>query len=156
MERYKRTIEVAVERLDNNLISTKASLQDINHNMNVNLKINIKSKEIIEAKAHFVEAPFKICNDTAKLIGKVVGLKVERGIAKKLATRLGKSTGCTHLFELTLEAVRFSSNVMLGIASIGGAEKIGKEISDEEVIQRSMPFLKNACLPYKSYDSSED
>ena len=149
MESFERNINASISRLNSDTISTKASLLDLNHNMRVELKIDLNSKKILEADAQIVRAPFKICRSTVHLIKNIVGLMVERGIARKLSRILGGNSGCTHLFELTMEAIRFSSNILLGFGSVGTDEWIDREESDEEFIRKSKPYLKNMCLPFK-------
>ncbi len=152
---YERNINTAVKEKSDKTFLTKASLLDLNHSIRVELEIDVESKTITEADALIVKAPFDICEKTIELMDRVVGLKIERGISKKLSKRLGSSSGCTHLFELTLEAVRLSSNIMLGFASVGSEEWIDRDQSDEEFIEEAMPYLKNACLPFKEEDDED-
>lgn len=148
MEIYERNINASVRRVDESHISTKASLLDLNHSMRVEIKVNIRDRMIIEAHGEIVKSPFKICGQTAKFVKNLVGLKIERGVTRKMADLLGKSDGCTHLYELSVEAVRLSSNVLLGFET-GDLEWRERKLSDEEFIDRAKGFLANSCLPFK-------
>ena len=152
MEIYERNINASVRRDDDEHIQTKASLLDLNHNMRVEIKVNIASREIVDARAQMVKSPFKICQKTVRFVNGLKGLKIERGITRKMSEILGKSSGCTHLYELSVEAVRLSSNVMLGFET-GDMEWRERKLSDEEFIEKSKAFLANSCLPFKIENS---
>ena len=148
MEIYERNINASVRRDDDEHIRTKASLLDLNHNMRVEIKVHIPSRIIVEARAQIVKSPFKICAQTASFVRNLEGLKIERGVTRKMTDLLGKSDGCTHLYELSVEAVRLSSNVMLGFAT-GDLEWRERKLTDDEFIERAKTFLANSCLPFK-------
>ncbi|MFN3821872.1 MAG: DUF2889 domain-containing protein [bacterium] len=148
MDIYERNINAAVRRWDDDHIVTKASLLDLNHNMRVEIKVRLSDRTIVDASAQMTKTPFTICDQTAQFVQNIVGLKIERGITKKLSQILGRSEGCTHLYELAVEAVRLSSNVILGFAT-GDEEWRRRKLSDEEFIQRAKEFLKNSCLPFR-------
>ena len=147
-EIYERNLNVSVSKLNEKEILTKASLLDLNHNIRVELTVDIELKKIVKARAHMVKSPFEICQLTLKKIENVVGIKIERGVHKKLVDALGHSDGCTHLVDLTMEAVRLSANVLLGFTRFD-EEWRQRKLSDEEFIEQVKPILKNSCLPFK-------
>ena len=61
-EIYERNINVAVSKLDEETILTKASLLDLNHNIRVELTADVTTKTIRDAKAVMVKSPFTICH----------------------------------------------------------------------------------------------
>jgi len=148
MEIYERNINAAVRRDGDDHIVTKASLLDLNHNMRVEIRVRIADRMVVEAHAQMTKTPFMICSETAKFAQNMVGLRIERGVTKKLSNLFGRSEGCTHLYELAVEAVRLSSNVLLGFET-GDVEWRERKLSDEEFIARAKEFLKNSCLPFK-------
>lgn len=148
MEIYERNINAAVSKDGDDYITTKASLLDLNHNMRVQIRVRIADRVIVAAEAQLTKTPFAICGQTAKFIDSVVGMKIERGINRKLSEALGRSSGCTHLYELAAEAVRLSSNVLLGFET-GDAEWRNRRLSDEEFIDKAKSFLADSCLPFK-------
>ncbi len=148
MEIYERNINAAVAREGRDLIRTKASLLDLNHNMRVEILVRISDRSIIDARAQMTKTPFAICPKTASFVENLIGLKIERGITKKVAELLGRSEGCTHLFELSVEAIRLSSNVILGFQT-GDEEWRERKLSDQEFIDKAKGFLANSCLPFK-------
>lgn len=152
MEIYERNINANVRRIDDEHIITKASLLDLNHSIRVEIKVRISDRTIVNAQAAMVKTPFQICFETAKFAQNMTGLKIERGVTRKIADLLGRSSGCTHIYELAIEAVRLSSNVMLGF-STGDVEWRERKLSDEEFIERAKGFLANSCLPFKVRDN---
>ena len=115
MEIYERNINSNVRKVGKSFILTEASLLDLNHSMRVSLKINLKSRKIQSADAVILKAPLTVCGSTTALIKRLKGLKIERGINNKLIEHLAHAEGCTHLYELALNAVRLSFNVMIGM-----------------------------------------
>ena len=148
MEIYERNINASVRRDSDDYIRTKASLLDLNHNMRIEIRVRVSDRMIVDAQAQMVKTPFRICGQTAKFARNMIGLKIERGITRKLADIFGRSEGCTHLYELGVEAVRLSSNVMLGFET-GDEEWRERRLSDEEFIEKAKGFLANSCLPFK-------
>ena len=82
------------------------------------------------------------------------GLKIERGVLRRLSKLLGRSSGCTHIYELSVEAVRLSSNVLLGF-EVGDEEWRERKLNDEEFIERAKGFLADSCLPFKTDDADQ-
>lgn len=148
MEIYERNINASVRRDSEDHIRTKASLLDLNHNMLVEIVVRISDRTIIDAQGQIVKSPFRICGQTVKFVRNLIGLKIERGITRKMAELLGKSDGCTHLYELSVEAVRLSSNILLGFET-GDVEWRERKLSDEEFIEKAKEFLSDSCLPFK-------
>ena len=60
-EIYERNINVSVSKLGEKAISTKASLLDLNHNIRIELTIDVQTKMILNAHAQMVKSPFAIC-----------------------------------------------------------------------------------------------
>jgi len=148
MEIYERNINAAVRSDGDDYILTKASLLDLNHNMRIEIKVRISDRMIVEAEAQMTKTPFLICHQTAHFARNMTGLRIERGITHKLSELFGRSEGCTHLYELAVEAIRLSSNVLLGFET-GDQEWRERKLSDEEFMQRAKGFLQNSCLPFK-------
>lgn len=155
MEIYERNINISCATLPHGQLQTKASLLDLNHNMRVEMTIDRDTQTIVDASSLMVKVPFRICFLTTERIKKIIGLRIERGINRKLADTLGRSEGCSHLFELALEAVRLSSNILLGFAHMED-EWRDRRMDDEEFIERAKPFLKNSCLPFYEPEIKED
>jgi len=147
-ELYERNINVSVSKVDERTILTKASLLDLNHNIRVEMTVDTVTKTIGRAEAHMAKSPFGVCQLTLAKISNIVGLTIERGIHGRLVDTLGHADGCTHLVDLTMEAVRLSANVLLGFSRFD-EEWRQRKLTDDQFIEQVKPFLKNSCLPFK-------
>ncbi len=148
----ERNINSTVRKVDGRTIKTEASLLDLNHSMRVTLTIDLPTRTITEAVGHIQKGPLRICSTTTELMGQLKGLKLERGINQRLVQALLHPDGCTHLYELALNAVRFSFNIMIGM-NFDFDEWMKRSMSDEDFIRVATPHLKNACRPFKIEDS---
>ncbi len=146
---YERNINVAVARKSEREIVTKATMLDLNHHIRVELTIDLRDETITDADAQMTRVPHSICHLTLNNIRKIVGLRIQRGIQRELADRLGHADGCTHMVDLAMEAVRLSANVMVGLTKVGPEWFDRGELSEQEMIARIRPFLRNTCLPFK-------
>ncbi|MBT3786263.1 AMP-binding protein [bacterium] len=144
---YERNINSVVKRLDEWTIRAEASLVDLNHGMRVSLTIDLRTNNIHSATASILKAPFQICTRTTELIKNLEGIRLERGINRKLLQILGCSNGCTHLYELALNAVRLAFNVRMGL-SFNWDEWVSRTVSEDEFIEAALPQLRNSCLPF--------
>jgi len=147
-EIYERNINITVSRQNEREIVTRASMLDLNHHIRVELTIDLPTEMIVGADGRMVKVPYGLCQLTLPNMNKLVGMKIERGINKKIVNALGRSEGCTHIVDLSMEAVRLSANVMVGLTKVGD-EWFHPVGSDEEQIARVKPILKNSCLPFK-------
>ncbi len=146
---YERNINVAVARRNEHEIVTKATMLDLNHHIRVELTIDLREETIVDAQAQMTKVPHSICHLTLNNIRKIVGLRIQRGIQRELADRLGHADGCTHMVDLAMEAVRLSANVMVGLTKVGPEWFDRGALSEQEMIARIKPFLRNTCLPFK-------
>jgi hypothetical protein len=148
MEILERNINTQARKLDDNTIIVKSSILDLHHNMFFEMGIDIDTKEIKSVSADMIKAPYPECKNALARINGIVGLKLERGLAKKMAEILGKSTGCTHMLEIALTAARTASYTILTILSEGRKWKEIME-SHEEQYQVVRSYLDNSCIVFK-------
>lgn len=148
MEILERNINTQAKKLGDDTILVKSSILDLHHNMFFEMEINIDTKEIWSIKADMIKVPYLECKNALANINKIVGLKLERGLAKKMAEILGRNSGCTHMLEIALTASRTASYTILNILSEG---KKWKEImkSDEERYEVVKSYLDNSCIVFK-------
>ena len=146
---YERNINIAVARKNDREIVTKATMLDLNHHIRVELTIDLQNETITDAQAQMTKVPYSICQLTLNNIRKIVGLKVQRGIHKQLLDTLGHADGCTHMVDLAMEAVRLSANVMVGLTKVGPEWFDPGDLTEQQMIERVKPILKDTCLPFK-------
>lgn len=145
---YERNVNSAVRQLDDEHILVGTSMLDLNHSMRVELKINTKTNEIVDALSETTKVPLKACDYPQGHIKKIIGLKIERGINRKLIQTLGGSDGCTHLYELTLASVRLTFNVLMGLR-YDWDQWVSRSLPDDEFTKQATPHLKGSCYPFK-------
>jgi hypothetical protein len=145
---YERNLNSSVRKIDETHILVETSMLDLNHSMRVELKINTKTNVIEDAVSETTKVPLKACAVPQNLIKQVIGLKIERGINRRLIQILGGGEGCTHLYELTLTSVRLTFNVLMGLR-YDWDQWVSRSLSDEEFTQQATPHLKGSCYPFK-------
>jgi len=143
-----RTINSNVQEINKETLVIMSQLTDFAHIFEVMLIIDIKSKKIIEAKGNYYKTPYKICQNTQKLIPKLSGLVINKGVLKEIQDILSGKEGCVHLYELVENAIKLASTVLIG-KHINYFSENFKKLSDEEKIKISKQYLKNTCYAYK-------
>ncbi|GAB4438631.1 MAG: hypothetical protein OHK0040_10100 [bacterium] len=147
MDFIYRTINSYVHDYNGKEIIILSQLSDFAHIFEVKLKIDLKTKKIIEANGAYHKTPYSICNDTLPLVSKLEGLTVKQGILKEIAHLLSGKRGCVHLFELVENAVKLASTILIG-KHINYFSKEFQKLPDDEKIRKSKGYLKNTCLAY--------
>ena len=149
-ELYQRNINVTVEKADTEHILVQCSLLDLDHSIRFLMKVNTRTKIIVEGSAQMIRVPFHKCRETLALTKSIGGLVIGRGINRQLADRLGHNIGCMHLVELAVTAVRMAAAV-LAEADRGITDREGFEtLSEEELIAIGMPHLRDTCLVFRT------
>ena len=148
MEALERNINIQTKKLENDIILVRSSILDLHHSMFFEMKIDINTRKITSVNAEMVKIPYPECRDALADIQKIVGLKLERGLVKRMAEILGKNTGCTHMLEIAITASRTTSYAILNLLSEG---KRWKEIMaiDEPRYDVVRSYLDNSCIVFK-------
>ncbi len=148
MEILERNINTQARRGPENSIIVKSSILDLHHNMFFEMEVDFDSKEIMSVKAEMIKAPYPECQSALANVEELIGLKLQRGLVKKMAEILGKNTGCTHMLEIAITASRTASYTILNILSDG---KRWKEImaSDDDRYQVVKAYLDNSCVMFR-------
>ncbi len=146
---YERNINIRLSPVDTNTVLLTTSLLDLHHSITVEIKLNLTTQEIIDADVKMMRIPYTGCSKAKENINKIIGLKVERGVNKKIADAMGHATGCTHIVEILQNAMRFAASMLIGVRAGYGTYDKRKVISEEERIANVMPYLKNSCIVFK-------
>lgn len=146
----KRNIGIEAFELVNGNLMLEATLLDPYHLIRLNIHIDPKTKTIIHTKCEYGSHPHSNCPIVAIKAKLLVGLKIERGIIKKISERIGGSEGCVHLKELTHEAINFAATTLIGFDEGFGLMSRNFNILDEKQRMKiSRTMLKNTCHIYK-------
>ncbi len=147
----KRDIGIEAFELENGNLMLEATLLDPYHLIRLNIHIEPNTKTIIHAKSEFANHPHAGCPFVAQKANALAGLKIERGITRKVSERIGGSDGCIHLRELTLETINFAATTLIGYDEGFGLMSRDFNVLDEnKKYELSQHLLKDSCHIYKS------
>jgi Protein of unknown function (DUF2889) len=146
---YERNINIRLFPIDSGTVLLTTSLLDLNHSITVEVKLNLITQEIIDADIKMMRIPYTACLKAKESLHKIVGLKVERGVNKKIADAIGHTNGCTHIVEILQNAMRFAASMLIGVRAGYGTFEKRKELSEKERLEKVMPYLKNTCIAFK-------
>ena len=148
MDILERNINVQIKRFDQDTIFVRSSILDLHHSIFFEMEIDFTTREITKVNAAMVKVPYPVCQNALANIQKCVGLRLERGLAKRMAEFLGKNTGCTHMLEIALTGARTASYAILNILAEG---RMWKDIiaSDEERYEAVRGYLNNSCVAFR-------
>ena len=147
----KRDIGIEAFELENGNLMLEATFLDPYHLIRLNLHINPNTKEIVHTKSEFGNHPHADCPLIAIKAQLLVGLKIERGITRKVSERIGGSEGCIHLRELALETINFAATALIGYDEGFGLMSRDFNLLDEnKKFDLSQHLLKDSCHVYKT------
>ncbi len=155
MDLYQRNINVSVHRISDDQIMLWSTMLDLDHSIRVQLVIDAASRQIVDAGGEMLKVPFSVCQQTLANLEQLKGLTVERGIAKKVTATVGRNTGCVHLVEIVMSAVRLAFPFLIGYGSGLTDRQQLEQFTEEEQIQLGKLFLADTCLAYKTNGGEE-
>jgi hypothetical protein len=145
----KRDIGIEAFELVNGNLMLEATFLDPYHLIRLNIHINPNTKEIVHTKSEFGNHPHAGCPVVALKAQTLVGLKIERGITRKVSERIGGSEGCIHLRELALETINFAATALIGFDEGFGLMSRDFNLLDEnKKYELSKHLLQNSCYVY--------
>ena len=150
----KRDIGIQAFELENGYLGLEATLLDPYHLIRLEIEIEPKSRTIIHASSAFTNYPHASCFLVADRATSLIGLKIERGITRKISHLIGGGEGCVHLRELALETINFAAATLIGYAEGFGLMSRDFNILDEK--QRfdiSKDVLRNTCYIYRDKET---
>jgi hypothetical protein len=148
MDLLERNINVHIKRIDEDTIFVRSSILDLHHSMFFEMEIDFLTRTITKANGAMAKAPYPVCQEALTNVQKCVGLRLERGLSKRMADILGKNTGCTHMLEIALAGARTASYAILNILAEG---RMWKDImaSDEERFDVVKGYLEDSCIAFR-------
>lgn len=145
----KRDIGIEAFELENGNLMLEATFLDPYHLIRLNLHIDPKTKTITYAKCEFANHPHGACPLVALKAKLLVGIKIERGVTRKVSERIGGSEGCIHLRELTLETINFAATALIGYdEGFGLMSRDFNMLDEDKKFDLSKELLKGSCIVY--------
>lgn len=145
----KRDIGIEAFELENDNLMLEATFLDPYHLIRLNLHIDPKTKTITYAKCEFANHPHGACPLVALKAKLLIGIKIERGVTRKVSERIGGSEGCIHLRELTLETINFAATALIGYdEGFGLMSRDFNMLDEDKKFDLSKELLKGSCIVY--------
>lgn len=145
----KRDIGIEAFELENGNLMLEATFLDPYHLIRLNLHIDPKTKTITYAKCEFANHPHGACPLVALKAKLLIGIKIERGVTRKVSERIGGSEGCIHLRELTLETINFAATALIGYdEGFGLMSRDFNMLDEDKKFDLSKELLKGSCIVY--------
>ena len=145
----KRDIGIETFELENGNLMLEATFLDPYHLIRLNLHIDPKTKTITYAKCEFANHPHGACPLVALKAKLLIGIKIERGVTRKVSERIGGSEGCIHLRELTLETINFAATALIGYdEGFGLMSRDFNMLDEDKKFELSKELLKGSCIVY--------
>lgn len=106
MDLYSRQKSVTVKLTGKDELTAKSWLDDGIHEIVVILVVRHSTSEIISARVEMLHHPWKQCLEAGQTIALIEGMKLGPGIRKEIEDKIGRKTGCFHVADLVIEAIR--------------------------------------------------
>jgi hypothetical protein len=141
MEQFERNISYRASLGGEGLILS-ATLQDVFHDICLEVTVDIESMAIVAAKADFRKAPTGYCSGVAHCMEKLTGLVIGKGMNRRLLEIFGGSDGCGNLRTMLAGLLPLALNI-----------KAARGISDEnEMFESISKKLVGTCAGYPAND----
>jgi len=151
-----KTLQIYLHSEDEYLFVS--TFKDEEHDMEVRLLVEKGSGTILSADAKMNIVPYgKICRQSLGVIKTLEGMKITKGITKDVYKNVGGVTGCTHLVEIALEAMRGYVPALGTEMAYQEADRLAREgVSVDEVEEQvrekyylmGRKLIPNTCLVY--------
>ena len=114
------------------------------HHMKLRITIDI-DMNVKDALAITLSGPYPICPQGAHNFKKLIGIKIGPGWKRRVQSRIGGSSGCTHITELT------------GPMATTAYQTVGGELSRQKRVEKTFKnlikddkksTLENSCIAY--------
>ncbi|HUU83327.1 MAG TPA: AMP-binding protein [Phycisphaerae bacterium] len=125
------------------------TMLDSEHLIKLELGVYLPDEQITHSKLDMVRVPFPVCREIEPLADRLVGLKIERGVLNKIASRVGGHVGCSHLKELAANLVYFAaSNLVRRRLGLDPMSTDYDHCPPEERFKLTKELLSDSCLAY--------
>ncbi|MBU0716989.1 MAG: AMP-binding protein [Planctomycetes bacterium] len=125
------------------------TMSDADHLIKLELTLYLPDKQITRAKLDMIRVPFPVCRAIESAADCLIGLPIERGVIKSIASRVGGRVGCSYVKELATNLIYFGAASLvrrqLGVDPSGTGYQ---SISPEERFVLSKELLSESCLAY--------
>lgn len=136
---FKRDISYRVFK-EGQEIALTATMQDIFHDIFLEIRVNPENIMIVSARADFLKYPTDFCAQIDKAMTELIGVVIGKGINKKLVEIFGGSEGCGNIRTLLTGLLPLALNAK----AASGAKNQG------EFLEKIRKELTGTCIGYPS------
>ncbi|UCF34404.1 MAG: AMP-binding protein [Phycisphaerales bacterium] len=145
----ERNFNIEIHEDESDEMLLVGTMLDSEHLIKLELTLHLPDEQITRSKLDMVRVPFPVCREVEPLADRLVGLRVERGVLNKIASRVGGHQGCSHLKELAANLVYFAASSL--VQRRLGMEPMSTDYtrtSPEERFTKTKELLSDSCLAY--------
>ncbi len=154
-----RKTGVTVQELPGGDLLMHGQFEDQNHLLDVQIKVNRESGTVTSAYASMSRTPFgEVCLGPLAVVGKLAGVNIGPGSARKVTALLGGPRGCTHLVDLVVEVFRAYTPALARLEEFRLSDAYAAEGSPPEEVRAKVfddiralgrQVIPNSCAAYE-------
>jgi hypothetical protein len=136
-EDFKRDISYRIFKVEQEIALT-ATLQDMFHDIFVEIRVNPENLMIISARADFLKHPSDFCAQIDKAMTELVGEVISKGINRRLIEIFGGSEGCGNI-----------KTLLMGLLPLALNAKAAEGVKDKnQLLDNIRKELTGTCIGY--------
>jgi len=140
---YSRQKSLSVDLTGKDELTARSGLNDGIHEIEVILICRPSTSEILSAQVEMIHRPWNLCEEAAKAITLIEGMKIGPGVRKEIEQKIGKRTGCFHVADLVIEAIR-------GLIQGQYRLRYRPATTKEERMKDLQRDMKDSCFAYSN------
>lgn len=136
---FKRDISYRISRRAEGIVLT-ATLQDVFHDIFIEIIVDPESLRILSARVNFFEQPTDHCQQIDTTMSLLVGTVIGKGLNKRLIEIFGGREGCGNI-----------RTMLMGLLPLALNAKAASGIKDQnEMLEKISKELTGTCIGYPS------
>jgi hypothetical protein len=138
MENFQRDISYRLQKQGDGTAKLTGLLRDRFHDVEVEVRVDVTTMEILSASADFRKSPTGDCCNVSERLNGLCGFVIGKGLQRKLMDVLGGGEGCGNV-----------RNMLLGLLPLALNVRAAAGISDErEMLDTIHEQLQGTCAGY--------
>jgi long-subunit acyl-CoA synthetase (AMP-forming) len=125
------------------------TMLDDEHLVKLEITVYLPDEQITHSRLAMIRVPFPVCREVEAVAGRLVGLRIERGVLNEISRRVGGRTGCSHIKELATNIIYFAATHLVRRRS--GMDPTRADFvfrAPEERFTLTKDLLRDSCLAY--------
>ena len=125
------------------------TMLDNDHLIKLELTVYLPDEQITRSQLDMIRVPYPVCHEVESIADRLVGLRIERGVLRELARRIGGHGGCWYFKEVATNLIHFvgANLVQRGLGlDFTSTDFVYKP--PEERFALTKELLRDSCLAY--------